>query len=82
MREAIYTTGDKIGGVELSMVIGSQMIVQQAPNADHGIVFSPLGLGVALIQSSLAIPHSSLLEWKCLLYAFVHWKYVTCFLKL
>lgn len=29
MREAIYSTGDKIGGVLLSMVFGSQMIVPQ-----------------------------------------------------
>lgn len=50
------------------MVTGSQMIVPQAPDADHGIVLSLLGLAVALIQSSLAIPHSSPLEWKCLLY--------------
>lgn len=38
MREAIYTTGDKVGGAELFMVIGSQMVVSQAPDADHGIV--------------------------------------------
>lgn len=35
----IYSTGDNIGGVLLSMVFGSQMIVPQAPDADHGIVF-------------------------------------------
>lgn len=38
-RSYIYSTGDNIGGVLLSMVFGSQMIVPQAPDADHGIVF-------------------------------------------
>lgn len=85
MREAVYAASDKIGGVELPMVIGAQMIVPQAPDAGHGASrFSVclLDLGLALIQSCLAIPHSPLLEWGCLLCAIVHWKYVTFFLKL
>jgi hypothetical protein len=81
-RGYIYTTGNKIGGVELFRVIRSLMIVSQTLDADHGIVLSMIGLGVALIQFSLTIPRSSLFEWKYLLYAFVHWKYITCFRKL
>lgn len=59
MREAVYAASDKIGGVELPMVIGAQMIVPQAPDAGHGASrFSVclLDLGLALIQSCLAIP--------------------------
>lgn len=39
MREAIYSTGDKIGGVLLSIVFGSQINSTTAPDADHGIGF-------------------------------------------
>lgn len=67
------------------MAIGAQMIVSQAPDAEHGAsrfsIYLP-ELGLPSTQSSLAVPHSSLLEWGCLLCTIVHWKYVTCFLKL
>lgn len=85
MREAVYASSDKVEGVELPVVTGTQMIVSQAPDDGHGaITFSVclLDLGLALVQSSFAIRHSFTMEWGCLLCAIVHWNYVTCFLKL
>lgn len=62
MREAVYASNDKIGGVELPVVTGAQTVVSQASDDGHGAIkFSVclLVLGLALIQSSFAIPHSS-----------------------
>lgn len=85
MREAVYASSNKVGGVELPVVTGAQMVVSQAPDDGHGAIrFSVclLDLGLALIQSSFAIPHSTPTEGGCLLCAIVHWNYVTCFLEL
>lgn len=84
-REAVYASSVKVGGVELPVVTGAQMIESQALDDGHGAIrFSVclLDLGLALIQSSFAIFHSSPTLWGCLLCAFVDWNYVTCFLKL
>lgn len=85
MRQAVYASSNKVGGVGLPVVTVAQMIVSQDPDDGHGairFIVCLLDLGLALIQSSFAIPHSSPMEWGCLLCAIVHWNYVTCFLKL
>lgn len=66
MREAVYASSDKVGGVELPMVTAAQMIISQAPDDGHGAIMLSvclLDLDLALIQSSFAMPHSSPMEW-------------------
>lgn len=38
MREAVYALSDKVEGVELPVVTGTQMIVSQTPNDGHGAI--------------------------------------------
>lgn len=66
------------------MVIGAQMIVLQAPDVQHGASRSSVCLpDLGLLGHNLPLLYLiPLLEWGCLLCAIVHWKYVTCFLKL
>ena len=59
MRQAVYASSNKVGGVGLPVVTVAQMIVSQDPDDGHGairFIVCLLDLGLALIQSSFAIP--------------------------